>query len=1123
MSSRLIVSESFETFLRHLRSPVVWFIYTGLLAYLVLVFTSAEYVQNMGASGLARNSPYVVYIMSASQAFWLYFAWAWMFSSSVTRDRAAQLQEVVFALPVSLSGLMAGRFLGTLGAAALLGTAGPLGTLIVHPMAAIGLLPESVVGPIAWGVMAHAWLLIVVPSAIGAGALYQWAAFRTRSAAGPFVVAGVLSALWMIAMVVLRAGDVDVVVASVLDPTGYAELEEQLDAWTPAQKASSYLTLTLPLLANRVLWGLLPVGGLAMSLAGLDREDLLVGTARARPHPSETRRVSMAGGPTPERPVRSAWLTATALEAGWQLRQSVGSRGALMLFGFMFLSTFASVFVHVVGHVEGPLHPRPELLTGLLLRSSFVVTLFLIAGFVGGVVRRDERPGFDEMVAATVAPLPVRVMGRFAAATVLTLMFVSIPMGAGLLATAVSIPEALSVATPLRHALVAYAPAMLEMCVIAFVIHVAIRHAGTAYALSMLAAFVLVSNEDIGVVEYPPALVGIPTDLALSELVGWAPFWELLAGLGVVKAAVVAAGIAVAWILWRRGTDLSVATRVAVAMRRAVGGAGALLVSAAVGLLIAGWFAHRQLVTVGIWESADDARANAARWEAAWIGQATPFEVSGGHVDWVLSPDDRAVTATWTLEGVRSPGDTLAMELPPGIHRVRATVQGAPAPWQSSHDHGAVELGDCGQSETGCTVVLSVEAQLRGWPVEGRTPFIHPSQAWIRSTDVLPRLGTDPERVLRDPRAREAHGLPAEVPGIVPAASVSAQGVAPVATWSYTWNVPAGWTVGGPGQIMGPLDVALAWRPHEAPHTEVDGIVAWHGASHEHAARDILDDVSTMQQCVRTALGSATPPISEVLQAPRRHEMGVHDGVLWLPEDRGWDVSGNGLGRWLRRYDVARHVAAATLVARAALRREPGSRWLTDGVAGWVGLSCVLSHDGDTAWRAVMGRKADGVVQALALLDAPIRGLSVDADAPWVRRYAPLATSSWAASEASVPGILDAVLGRVRGGEPLRSALRAEVGAEVADTLLGGPLASDARLTQSGDAGALRAQGDRFEWVEGGWTPVGPAEQLVVFGAGQHRSVRPTEILDGSGERTVLDAWPSFERAIDDNVWPPAP
>ncbi|MEO1512782.1 MAG: hypothetical protein AAFU70_11970, partial [Planctomycetota bacterium] len=90
MNRRLIFVEARREFRDGLRTPLFRYASLGLIGYLAIVLLSAQYMREMGATNVPRNSAHVVYLMTAGQAFWLIFGWAWIFARAVTRDLDAQ-------------------------------------------------------------------------------------------------------------------------------------------------------------------------------------------------------------------------------------------------------------------------------------------------------------------------------------------------------------------------------------------------------------------------------------------------------------------------------------------------------------------------------------------------------------------------------------------------------------------------------------------------------------------------------------------------------------------------------------------------------------------------------------------------------------------------------------------------------------------------------------------------------------------------------------------------------------------------------------------------------------------------------------------------------------------------
>ncbi|MCY4028738.1 MAG: ABC transporter permease [Acidobacteria bacterium] len=283
---RFVAAEAWEELRAGCRGPLIPVVFVGLIAYMLLMLANAEIVRSFGATGVPRNSPQLVYTVMAAQAFWVLFIWAWVFGRAVLRDRTARLHELVLSAPVSLPLLLLGRYLGAAALGCVLASSTVLAFLLVPLVYALGLLPPDSAGPAPYLALGHSLLVLTVPSALGSGALFLCAAIRARSMTGPFVVAAGMLLFSMVSMVVLRGGDMNPAVATMLDPAAQAEVEEQTDRWTPLQKRTGVLAMTAPLAANRVIWTLPPLLLLGVVLRRLDRERLVLERAPAGGHRS---------------------------------------------------------------------------------------------------------------------------------------------------------------------------------------------------------------------------------------------------------------------------------------------------------------------------------------------------------------------------------------------------------------------------------------------------------------------------------------------------------------------------------------------------------------------------------------------------------------------------------------------------------------------------------------------------------------------------------------------------------------------------------------------------------------------------------------------------------------------
>ncbi|MDE2711983.1 MAG: ABC transporter permease [Acidobacteriota bacterium] len=1138
-SVRFVLAEAWNEFRAGLRGPMLPLCFAGLVAYLFFMVLNAEYMREVGGTSVPRNSPGIVYLVLPAQCLWLFFAWAWLFAQVVARDRTASLHEVVLAAPVSLRLLLFGRYLGAAGLACLLSAGLPVGFALMPLLVPLGLLPPEAVGPTPWFALAHSMALFIVPGTLGLGALFVWAAVRTRGSRGPFALAAAVMLVWMIALSIIRGTEAHLEVASMLDPAGFSEVEEQTLLWTPQEKRTSALVHTAPLVVNRLLWLFGPLLFSVLALARLRREQLTLERApnRKARQPAAglrdrkarrfggrflRRRPAPPGGPLPGRPAAPSWIRVAMQEAAWHL--AVSLRGWGILFAaltFLIVTVWGGLF-SVTQYADGPLIPRSAVVLPALGDFSYVIIVFLAAGFAGAMLRRDARPGYAEIVDAAPAPLGSRLAGRLVAVAGLTLAITLVPALAALVTMALAAPDSLNALDPLLFFALMLGPPILELAGITVLAHALFSNAGIAYAVGMIGAFVAIVNNEIGVVTYPPGQFGIPVMVVLSEFSGWAPWVGPLAAGGAFKLGLLALVGAVAWLAWPHGVARETRDRLRAAAVRIRGGAGWLAAAGVVTMVASGALLHDRLVREGGYRSPAAADAEDAAWERRFWQEPARFSVEGGEVRIEVDPGARVAVVDWRLRGVRS--EALHASLPAGAAVGGVALGGAPAAFTVAHDHLEVPLDGCGV--TGCELALSLTVSGAGWPGDGPAPWGHSVGAWLRAEDVLPALGLDPGRVLRAPVRRSEHGLEAD-PQAPPVPSlVSAGGVAPTGSWA--WSVEftePGFRTATSGETSAPLDFAVGWWREPPLETRSGDLVVLHGPQRSADAGVVLRDVNDMRACVADLLGEA-PRVDSILQAPRRQGVtALHGRLLWLPENEGWDVAPGGSGHFQRRARIARAMAGGALTGEADLRREPGAAWLQAGVAGWIGMECVRRRDGVEAWRVLQQRGADGVVGEFGDLEAPATSVARAGDAAWVGEYAPLASMAWAGTVGSGQAlrIVREVTRAIRTGTPLPDALRAAAGPAAAADLLGAPAASDIVLTREGSE--LGVEGTRWRWTEGGWQPLSmPVHVMQRFERdpgppGSRIGPLPATIEPADAGFTLLDAWPGFERTPADNVW----
>jgi len=975
-----------------LSSSLPALVFVGLIGYILTVLCSADYLREMGGAGVARNAPSMVYMMSSGQLFLLLFAWAWVFAQPVVRDRSAYLHELILAAPVSLPALLLGRYLGAVAVAVMLGLAQGVGFVLAPVLEWAGIVPAGSVAATPWAALGQGWLLLIVPCAFGFGALYLIAALRTRSLAGPFAVAAALMLCWVLSMVVFdeQANDLW---SRLLCPAGYTEVELQVKDWTAQEKSSASLALTSTLLLNRLIWGVLPLFALGWALWRVNREALLLETAPSKPRRAQSvLPISTTIMPLP-RPV-PRWWRATLAETRWQCAEVFRHKGIwLTVLGLAALNV-AGAFNHIVGHAEGPLVPRTELIVPLIRKMSFFFIVFVVARLAGMRMRRDDAPGFGDMLDACPAPDSVRFAGRAAAIVAVTLLLALVPAVSSLMTAALAAPDSLNFALAVGDSLLVNLPALLEFAAAIVLMHALIRPAGTAYTASMLVAFVFLVNHEAELVTFPPAQLGIAARVAFSSLTGWQPWLEPVITLALWKLSIVTLLLALAGLIMPRGSDPYWTTlRRNLPTRLFKTPIGAVAALAVIALAVLAPRLHQRLVIEGGYRTLQQQLAEDAAWERHWLPRAAEFAVAGGVLEITLEPDQQRLSGRWHLHGVQSANGQLHMQLPHGLHDLQAQVNDQPAEVETAWEHAAVALGACAEPAAGCDVILNWQLNAQGWNSQAIPPWMLPTGLWTRAREIAPQLGFDRNRIIRSPNERQALALTPAIADIPAHAAISLEAIAPAADWRWTLHLDD--TVLDTGTTIAPLDFTAIWIPN-AQLSRIDNII--HAPTHTQTARSIAADTADMQHCITRRIGHSVN-IERIVQLPRGlGETALIGTTLLLPEHYAWDIADTGTGRWLRRAAIAAAITRHHLHTHGDLRDSAAAPILAEGLPGAVGLLCVGDSDGLPALTAVLQHRSDITTQTLAASRLPIGPALHVPRKDWYADYGPQALLAFAAT-----------------------------------------------------------------------------------------------------------------------------
>lgn len=199
--------------------------------------------------------------------------------------------------------------------------------------------------------------------------------------------------------------------------------------------------------------------------------------------------------------------------------------------------------------------------------------------------------------------------------------------------------------------------------------------------------------------------------------------------------------------------------------------------------------------------------------DADWLEQTAPASVESGWIHLRVQPEERTLQGLMILIGTRAENGLLHAVLPPGVERVKTSVQCRETPSRIEGNRLVIQVGEC--PVQGCIVDIDWTLDIETWNPDASTSWVDSNGYRLRAADVMPRLGLDIHRI--------AHSPDRPYPGQEPILPPSS----PALENNWRWivrldGVETEQTVRR-GKIRAPLDFADAWMPR-IEHAELEAL-----------------------------------------------------------------------------------------------------------------------------------------------------------------------------------------------------------------------------------------------------------------------------------------------------------
>jgi len=748
-----------------LRNPLVW---VTAAATFALFFVSVSAGLELGSEGgLLENAAFATlrnYLMAS--VFFMFVTTSFV-ANAVIRDDETGYGPIVRSTRIRKLDYLIGRFLGAFAVAAL--------CLLLVPLAIwLGtLMPwadPATLGPNRLGDHLYGYFLVALPNVLVHSAVFFALATVTRSMMGTYLgVIGFVSGYFVLDGAFADRPGSETAVA-LADPFGARALGDATRYWTVAERNVALPGFTGTLLYNRLLWIALALLCLALACAayrfaarGMSRRERKK-QARAARASAETEEPGIGHVATLPAP-RHDGAAARALlwmRTRFEIRQVVVSPAFAVLMAWGLLTTLITLLTQ--RDPDGrPTYPTTLSMIPEVAEGLGMIPLIVAIYYAGELVWRERDRRTHELVDAAPVPNWAYVVPK-----TLAMAFVLFAMLLAGVAASVILQLSLGYThlEPGKYLLWYVLPTawdMLLLAALAVFVQALSPHKAVGWGVMVL--FLVVQQLNTAV-DNNLLLYGGAPGMPLSDMNGAGSFWRGAWAFRVYWGAFAVLLLTAAHLLWRRGTEVRLMPRLALARRRLAGAPGRVGGAALLVFVATGAFAYYNTNVLNLYRTQGASEEHAAAYEkkyGRYAGLPQP-RIVGLTLDVALFPGERrAVTkGSYRLRNLTA--------LP--IHDVHLRVLGEDLELTGVGLAGARLVSDDARfryriyrldrpMQPGEERVLSFETRLRvrGFRNQPTSTRLVENGTFLGEANLLPAVGLADAGTLQDPAARRRHGL----------------------------------------------------------------------------------------------------------------------------------------------------------------------------------------------------------------------------------------------------------------------------------------------------------------------------------------------------------------------------
>ncbi|HSR00708.1 MAG TPA: M1 family aminopeptidase [Sphingomicrobium sp.] len=755
-----------------LRNPVFW---VAIAIFFLLGFgiTASENVSVGTPGAVHENAPYAIAVTTAVLTLFYLFVVTAFVANAIVRDDVSGFAPIVRATSVTARQIVIGRFLGGLIIAWLGYLAVPLGMAVGAAMPWVD--PETV-GP--QNLIYYAWNFAVfaIPNVLLTCAVLFALATVLRSMMAAYIGAVLMVMGYLVTISVLGQKIEYREAFARWEPLGNGALREATRYWTQSEMNSRLVELGGTLLFNRIWAILLALLFLGFTLWRFTMTERAPSKRRLRRLAKREAKAALIAAAEPDRGGRRvvareaspSRLEQFLMRLRIEVRMVLTSPGTIVLTLFAIGNTAA--FLWFAGSAYGTTEHPTLAATVTAVRGNFQIVLLMIAAFYGGeLVWRERDRKLNELIDSTPVPSWVMTVPKMLAIFVVLLAVNVAAMATGLFYQLVEGARVIGIPQYLGWFILPSALDGLLIATLAVFVQVLSpnKYVGWGVLFVWFISGIFLNN--MGYSDPLYTYDGSP-NVPLSDFVGAGSFWKGAAVFQFYWLCFAVILAVIAHLLWPRGTDLSLRSRVRHMPRFLSTPALSIAGVALIAMAATGAYAYYNIKILNLYQTRDEAEKFSADYERKYLKyeKLPQPAITNVSLDVELFPKKRMLLTNGRYD--------LTNKTAAPISEVHVRKGSESLEWLKLDIAGAHLVSDDPKFgyriyrfdkplAPGASSTLSFTSRLwrRGFPAFDPATDIIENGTFVNNSDFAPIIGMDRSSLLSDRAKRRRQHLPPEL------------------------------------------------------------------------------------------------------------------------------------------------------------------------------------------------------------------------------------------------------------------------------------------------------------------------------------------------------------------------